>query len=525
SIGESAFEDCSSLTSVNIPDSVTSIGYAAFRGTAWYDLQPDGLVYAGKVAYSYKGKMPENTSIILKEGTKGIAAFAFYGRTSLTSVNIPDSVTSIGDWAFYLCTSLTSVNIPDSVMSIGERAFSGCLSLTSVNIPDGVTSIGEAAFSGCRSFTALNIPNSVTSIGWDAFSGCSLLTSVNIPDSVTCIGLGAFSYCSSLTAISVSSGNSVYHSEGNCLIHTKSKALISGCKNSLIPSDGSVTRIGYFAFSGCTDLASVYIPESVKSIDWGVFFDCINLTDVYCSGSEDEIEIDHYSLDGDCYENITIHYNHTHTWNKGTVTKAATCAAVGVKTYTCTACGATKTESLAKINDHKWDDGVVTKEPTKTSKGVKTYTCTVCEKIKLETIPKLTGSVIDTNTVKEKDDSVYTVPNLTAVDVIMAAGTGAKILKADGKELGNKEKVGSGMTLVKSDGTKITIIVKGDNDGNGEITASDARLALRTAVGLEKPNNWQKNASLVDSSKADITAADARLILRAAVKLETLNLY
>ncbi|MCH5198252.1 MAG: hypothetical protein J1E34_05020, partial [Oscillospiraceae bacterium] len=92
-------------------------------------------------------------------------------------------------------------------------------------------------------------------------------------------------------------------------------------------------------------------------------------------------------------------------------------------------------------------------------------------------------------------------------------------------ELKSAEKVGSGMVLQKADGTKETIVVKGDNTGDGEITASDARYALRTAVSLEKPTDWQKNASLVDSSKANVTAADARLILRAAVNLEKLNLY
>ena len=134
-----------------------------------------------------------------------IGEYAFFGCSSLTSVNIPSSVTGIGNKVFRGCTSLTSINIPSSVTEIGWYAFSGCSSLTSVNIPSSVKSIGDYTFSSCSSLTSVNIPSSVTWIGDGAFSGCSSLTSVNIPSSVTCIEHKTFKGCTSLTSVNIPS--------------------------------------------------------------------------------------------------------------------------------------------------------------------------------------------------------------------------------------------------------------------------------------------------------------------------------
>ena len=148
SIGEYAFYNCSSLTSISIPNSVTSIG----------------------------GR-------------------AFYNCSSLTSITIPESVTSIGDYAFCGCSSLKSITIPNSVTSIGGSAFYNCSSLTSITIPESVTTIGGCAFTYCKSLTTAVIGKGIESIGQSAFSDCSSLTNVyskaTIPPS---LGSGAFSW-------------------------------------------------------------------------------------------------------------------------------------------------------------------------------------------------------------------------------------------------------------------------------------------------------------------------------------------
>ena len=293
-----AFRDCTGLTNITIPDSVTSIGGGAFDNTLWYDDQPDGLVYAGKVAYTYKGTMPSNTSIVLEEGTLGIADYAFEGCTGLTSITIPDSVTSIGSSAFLGCTGLTSVTIGGSVTSIGSSAFRNCTGLTRVTIPDSVTSIGEHAFQNCTGLTSITIGGSVTSIGSTAFYGCKGLTSITIPNSVTSIDSYAFFYCTGLTSVTIpdsvtSIGNYAFYGCSGLTSVTIGKGVTSIGKEAFFNCTGltsvtignSVTSIGESAFSGCKGLTSITIPNGVKSIGSSVFCDCTGLTSVKFNGT------------------------------------------------------------------------------------------------------------------------------------------------------------------------------------------------------------------------------------------------
>ena len=283
SIGEAAFKDCRNLSLITIPDSVTSIDKDAFSGTKWYDNQPDGIVYAGRVAYNFKGEMPAGTKITIKERTVKIMDNTFNNCLGLTSITIPNSVECIGKSAFSGCDSLKAIHIsdlaawcnisfddyfsqplnnahqlylngeeitdlviPDGVTSIGEYAFSGCKNLTSVTLPNSVRSIGASAFNGCSSLTAIDIPNSVTSIGASAFKSCRSLTSVTIPNRVDSIGDDVFAWCGSLTSVT-------------------------------IPK--SVTKIGKRAFGFCESLTSVTIPENVTNIGKDAFRGCYFVPD------------------------------------------------------------------------------------------------------------------------------------------------------------------------------------------------------------------------------------------------------
>ena len=216
SIGDFAFENCSGLTSITIPDSVTSIGDHAFYNCLTSITVSENNKYFSSL----------NGVLFNKDKTDLITYPIGNERTEYT---IPDSVTSIGNFIFYNCSSLTSITIPDSVASIGNSAFYNCSSLTNIKLPDVIDIISGNTFRDCSSLLNIIIPDSVTSIKECAFYNCSNLTSITIPDSVASIENSAFYNCTSLKSITLNNPDCEISNDKDTIPET---AVICGYENS-----------------------------------------------------------------------------------------------------------------------------------------------------------------------------------------------------------------------------------------------------------------------------------------------------
>ena len=294
-----AFRGCTGLTSVTIPNSVTSIGYGAFYQCSGLTSMtiPESVTSIGENAFMGCSGL---TSITIPNSATSIGEAAFRDCSGLTSITIPSSWSSIGRSVFYGCTGLTSITIPDNINSIGEAAFLGCSGLTSITIPNSVYSIGNQAFDGCG-FTSINIPNSVSYIGNGAFIFCSALTSITIPESVTSIGSGTFAYCKSLASVTIP--QSVTSIGGD----NRYGGAFGGCTSlTTIIIPNSVTSIGNQAFLGCDNLKTVKIGSGMKSIGSYAFMNCPKLSDVYCYAENVP------STGSDVYKNSYIDYATLH---------------------------------------------------------------------------------------------------------------------------------------------------------------------------------------------------------------------
>jgi len=309
SIGSSSFSNCSGLTSVTLPDSVMTIGGNAFTNCTSLEIAaiPDSVTSIGSnvftnctkltsitipfIGSSFNGtyfgylfgvsgynnqnaSIPSSLKTVIVTGGNNVPAYAFYGCANLTSVTLPDSVLSIGQSAFYGCAKLTNITIPNNVTSIEQDTFSGCGSLTNITaaIHDRITSIGQNAFSNCTGLTSVTIPASVTSLGQSAFSGCTNLTSITMPRVFAAAVSGTYPAIYHFGYIfgEISVINNYYWNLQTQVIPESLKTVIITGGDS-IPAN---------AFSCCYNLTSVTIPNSVTNIGERAFYNCSALTSV-----------------------------------------------------------------------------------------------------------------------------------------------------------------------------------------------------------------------------------------------------
>jgi hypothetical protein len=392
-------------------------------------------------------------SVIISEGVEGIGAEAFYGCTELESISLPRSLWAIENYAFLGCNAPETITVAEGntvyhsagnclIETASKTLVMGCKN-SAIPSDGSVTIIGEMAFNERADLTDITIPECITTIGWKAFYGCSGLTGVTIPASVTEIDYFAFSDCSGIETLTVAEGNPVYHSDGNCLIETGTKTLIQGFKNSVIPSDGSVTVIRGDAFSRCAGLTEITVPDGVTEIGDSVFALCADLTSVSLPGSLRKLG---KNVFGNC---------------------------VGLTEVTIP-------NGLTLIDNNTFLN---------------------CTNLKSVTIPKSVTEISDIafvyydefhNPLQLEDVVLRVYENSYAHQYAVEKGFKFELIEA--------------------------AVTKGDPDGDGEITVADALAALRVAAKLAEPTEDLLAACDIDGDGA-ITVADALSILRVAAKL------
>ena len=326
-IGYYAFRDCTTLTSITIPDSVTEIEGYAFRGCTsvqqWTipfsvtKLSSTALYGCSGELYVHKKTVENNvnsgnyflynftiTRLIIGPEVNRIGNNTFNNCTTLTSVTISDSVTEIGSSAFEGCSSLTNITLGNSITSIGNYAFMHCSNLTSIIIPNSVTSIGSYAFVGCVGkltvncnildgtndnsgwfsgayFTDITIGDGVSKIGTYAFSSCKQLQSISISDSVTDIGDNAFSLTQSLTRVDIFNMSAWckinFTNQYSAPFQYSPKLYLNNTlvTDLVIPDD--ITEIKNYAFWSVSSLKTVTIHDEVTSIGYTTFNSCKDL--------------------------------------------------------------------------------------------------------------------------------------------------------------------------------------------------------------------------------------------------------
>ena len=348
SIGRYGIAMCSKLTGLSIPKGVTGIGDFGLAGNGLTAVTlPDGLQSLGRGAFDSCASLTNTT---LPAAITAVPGKCFADCTKLLNVKYAGTVTAIGDLAFESCKALTAAPIPETVTEIGASAFTGCTALTDVTIPAGVSTIPEDCFRGCTALADMKLPGTVTHVGYNAFTGCTALKDVR------CYG----------AAPAVEPGNSEAHSfePATVTIH------YNPAMNWTLDADGKWQGYTVSDKGACTHTDYGTTERTVPATCGKA-----GRVDTICDNCGEVVSTRELPPTG------------AHVWGNGVVTTAPTETTPGVRTFTCSGCGATEKRNLTDAAGHKWDGGTVTTAPTETTPGVRTFTCTVCGQTRTEAIP------------------------------------------------------------------------------------------------------------------------------------------
>lgn len=299
-IPEQAFIDCSNLTGISLPATITSIENYAFKNNKSLQVLviPDSVLIIGRESFFGCSSI---SSLNLGTNVKTIGYGAFEGCSSITEIVVPDSVTLLGDRVFKDCAELENVELGEGVTTISSYCFSGCSKLTSVTMSDNVVIISDDAFADCKKLATLTLSNTLENIGKNTFAGCSELSELIIPDTVFFIDSNAFENCGKLTSLIIPNnvttiGSFVFKGCKNIAItinntllnsiaptadsNSKENYLLAGCKNYTITVVGGTTTLAAYCFYNCTELKSITFPSNLTEIGNYCFYNCTGLTDL-----------------------------------------------------------------------------------------------------------------------------------------------------------------------------------------------------------------------------------------------------
>lgn len=353
----------------------------------------------------------ELKKVVIKDGVTNVSNYALFFLPAATQITLPESVTSIGRYGIALCSKLngislpravtaigdfglagnsfTAVSLPDGLQALGRGAFDACVSLSGMTLPAAITAVPDKCFNDCTKLLTVDYKGEVTAIGERAFEGCKSLTKAPIPAAVTALGNSAFNGCIALTDVTLPAG-----------VTAVPDACFQDCTalaDMKLP--GTVTSVGHNAFTGCKALKDVRCygaPPTVQpggaaehSFEPGIVTIHYNPDPVYGWTFDADGTWQGYKVSS---KGACLHTGYGTTEN----TVPPTCGADGRIDTICSNCGeviATKVIPATGPHTHVWDEGTVTVAPTETTPGVRTYTCTVCGQTRTEIIPA-TGSAV-----------------------------------------------------------------------------------------------------------------------------------